>query len=221
MTDKDVDELKAKLSRNRNNNPVEITYLSLHQFQTEQQYSREIQKFLRGRGLVICKKILLVQCERGSDNAKLITCARLKTVDELKDWSEMSRDSQKEIIIVFLILLNRETHGSKFASFCGGDWNTVHIDDIRSLDYTELPPISDLYGKPIWQLFEGYDEVPKTFEHISHSKRFNDCIQRAASRLEDIHFSGNRNIESENSIFRIRDLNLLLTKDKYSSKCLH
>ncbi|KAI6653871.1 E3 ubiquitin-protein ligase, partial [Oopsacas minuta] len=111
MTDKDVDELKAKLSRNRNNNPVEITYLSLHQFQTEQQYSREIQKFLRGRLLITCKKILLVQCERGSDNAKLITCARLKTLDELKDWIERDGECQDEIFIVFLILLKREAHG--------------------------------------------------------------------------------------------------------------
>ncbi|KAI6647050.1 E3 ubiquitin-protein ligase [Oopsacas minuta] len=211
MTDKDVDELNRRLYSSANTNTIEITNLSLHQFQTEQQYSREIQKFLRGRGLVMkgdCyKKILLVQCERGADNAKLITCARLKTVDELKDWIERDGECQDEIFIVFLILLKRETHGSKFASFCGGDWNTVHIDDIHSLDYTELPLISLLYGKPNWQLFDEYDKI--TPQHISHNRRFNDCIQQAASRLDDIHSSGMRTVE------RIRDLNILLTKDKY------
>ena len=37
--------------------------------------------------------ILLIQCERGADNAKLIACVRQKTVDELKDLLEKRRES--------------------------------------------------------------------------------------------------------------------------------
>ncbi|KAI6647051.1 E3 ubiquitin-protein ligase [Oopsacas minuta] len=160
LTGKDVDQLKQRLSTDRGK--LEITSLSLQQIQTEQQYSREIQEFLRRDTeieIVSHKKILLILCERGEANTKLIACARQKVVDELKDWKEERGESKCEIFIVFLILLKRHVHGSKFASFCGGNWNTVHIDDIRSLYSTELPPISILFGKPIWKLFEEHDQV--------------------------------------------------------------
>ena len=159
LTDRDVDQLRQRLSTDTDTDKIEIVSLSLQQFQTELQYTREIQSFLRGESGIEgreCshKKILLVQCERGADNAKLIACARHKTVDELKDWREEKREFNFEVCLVFLIQLSREVHGSKFVSFCGGEWNTVHIDDIRSLNYKELPPVSELIGKRIYQLFE-------------------------------------------------------------------
>ena len=157
LTERDIDQLQQRLCTYIDS--VQIRSLSLQQFQTEQQYTGEIQKFLRGdsesdtRGNTH-KKILLVQCERGAENAKLIACARHKTVDELKDWREEQRGEFKcEVFLLFLVQLSREAHGSKFMSFCGGDWNTVHIDDIRCLDYTEMPPISQLVGKQIYQIF--------------------------------------------------------------------
>ena len=150
LTDRDVDQLKQRLSTDTDTYIIEITSLSLQQFQTELQYTREIQRFLRGESGIegregSHKKILLIQCERGADNAKLIACARHKTVDELKDWREEKRECNFEVCLIFLIQLSREVHGSKFVSFCGGEWNTFHIDDIRSLDYTEMPPISLCY----------------------------------------------------------------------------
>ena len=158
LTERDVDQLEQYLSAETS---ISLSNLSLQQFQTEQQFSREIQEFLR-KDTGLKKKILLVQCERGADNAKLIACARHKTVDELKDWREEETESNCEVCLVFLIQLCREAHGSKFVSFCGGDWNTVHIDDIRSLDYTELPPISYLIGKQIYDLFGGYQMVSQS-----------------------------------------------------------
>ena len=167
LTDRDVDNLNHNLCTDTDS--VQIRSLSLQQFQTEQQYTGEIQKFLRGDSEsetreTTHKKILLVQCERGAENAKLIACARHKTVDELKDWREEQRGESKcEVFLLFLVQLSREAHGSSFASFCGGDWNTVHIDDIRSLDYTELPPISQLIAKHIYQVFGGYEQVSLLF----------------------------------------------------------
>ena len=160
LTERDIDQLQQRLCTDTDS--VQIRSLSLQQFQTEQQYTGEIQKFLRGDSEsktreTTHKKILLVQCERGADNAKLIACARHKTVDELKDWREEQRGESKcEVFLLFLVQLSREAHGSKFLSFCGGDWNTVHIDDIRCLDYTEMPPISQLIGKQIYEVFGGH-----------------------------------------------------------------
>ena len=164
LTDRDVDQLKQRLSTDTDTDRIEIISLSLQQFQTELQYTREIQRFLRGESDIARresshKKILLIQCERGAENAKLIACARHKTVDELKDWREEKRECNFEVCLIFLIQLSREVHGSKFVSFCGGEWNTVHIDDIRSLDYTEMPPVSQLIGKQLYELFTDRNKV--------------------------------------------------------------
>ena len=156
LTDRDVVEFKESLCGEESK--VEITSLSLQQFQTEQEYTLEIQIFLKRKPEGSNKTILLVQCERGEDNAKLIACARHMIEDELK---EMRREESTEIniFIVFLILLNRQSRGTKFASYCGGQWNTVHIDDIRSLEYTGMLPMSFVIGKQIYELFEGYGPV--------------------------------------------------------------
>ena len=159
LTDRDVDQLRQRLSTDTDTDRIEIVSLSLQQFQTELQYTREIQSFLRGESGIegregSHKKILLIQCDRGADNSKLIACARHKTVDELKDWREEKREFNFEVCLVFLIQLSREVHGSKFVSFCGGEWNAVYIDDIRSLDFTEMPPISELIGKQIHNLLD-------------------------------------------------------------------
>ena len=168
LTERDIDQLQQRLSTDTDS--LQIRSLSLQQFQTEQQYIREVQKFLRGEDSeregreTTHRKILLVQCERGAENGKLIACARHKTVDELKDWREEQRGELKcEVFLLFLVQLSREAHGSKFMSFCGGDWNTVHIDDVRSLDYTELPSISQLIGTQVYQLFDGHAMVSVGF----------------------------------------------------------
>ena len=156
LTDRDVVEFKESLCGEESK--VDITNLSLQQFQTEQEYTLEIQIFLRRKPEGSNKTILLVQCERGEDNAKLIACARHMIEDELKE-RRREESTEINIFIVFLILLSRQSHGTKFASFCGGQWNTVHIDDIRSLEYTGMLPMSFVIGKQIYELFEGYGSV--------------------------------------------------------------
>ena len=187
LTERDVEQLEQYLSSERS--CVSLSNLSLQQFQTEQQYSREIQEFLR-KDTGLKKKILLVQCERGADNAKLIACARHKTVDELKDWREEKTEFNCEVCLVFLIQLCREAHGSKFVSFCGGDWNTVHIDDIRSLDYTELPPISYLIGKQIYDLFGGYQMVSNATYIIT----YRNVAYYSRSMIERVAYCGTKNL---------------------------
>ena len=73
LTERDIDQLQQRLCTDTDS--VQIRSLSLQQFQTEQQYTGEIQKFLREdsesdtRGNTH-KKILLVQCERGAENVR-------------------------------------------------------------------------------------------------------------------------------------------------------
>ena len=156
LTDRDVIEFeKSLLCRQK----VRITSLSLQQVQTEQEYTREIQIFLRRKPEGIDKSVLLIQCDRGEENAKLIACARHMIEDELKERRRGEESEEINVFIIFLILLNRQFYGTKFASYCGGQWNTVHIDDICSLEYTGMLPMSFVIGKQIHQLFDGYGPV--------------------------------------------------------------
>ena len=157
LTDRDVVEFKKSLCGEESK--VGITSLSLQQFQTEQEYTREIQIFLKRKPKGFDKMVLLVQCERGEDNAKLIACARHIIEDELKERRRGEESTKINVFIVFLIQLNRQLYGTQFASYCGGKWNTVHIDDLRSLEYTGMLPMPFVIGKQIHQLFEGYEPV--------------------------------------------------------------
>ena len=157
LTDRDVIEFEKSLLCRQSK--VRITSLSLQQVQTEQEYTREIQIFLRRKHEGIDKTVLLIQCDRGEENAKLIACARHMIEDELKERRRGEESTEINVFIVFLILLNRQSYGTKFASYCGGQWNTVHIDDTRSLENTGMLPMSFVRGKQIHQLFEGYGPV--------------------------------------------------------------
>ena len=159
LTDRDVLQLKELLCHNFDY----IKCLSLQQFQTEQQFSKEIQKFLlvesqTDRVKQSDKIVLLVQSDKGADNSKLIACTRYKIIEELKEWEEQKNLLEYQVYVIFLVQLKREVCGSQFASYCGRDWTSVHIDDICPLDCQELPPISNLFGTQIHDLFARVQE---------------------------------------------------------------
>ena len=163
LTDRDVELLTQNLCTHGVTSNIRC--LSLPLFHTEYDFTRETLKFLNSPLKAsatgeIPHRILLVQCEGGTENAKLIACARHKTADELKDWhEERNENMHSKVCVVFLVPLQRESDGSKFVSQCGGNWNTVHIDDIHLFDFEELPPMSQLYKKSIDELFEDIQRV--------------------------------------------------------------
>ena len=104
---------------------------------------------------VIGPKILIIQCDCGHLHSNLIACARHKVIDEIvvpqtptkEDDSEEIRnnksDSKKKEIkstvhVVFIVQLPRKAGGTNFVGFQGGDWLSVHLDDLRPLKENEL-----------------------------------------------------------------------------------
>ena len=113
-------------------------------------------------------KILIVQCDCGHLHSNLIACARNKVIDEIvvsrsssnKETSEDMQSSVKEtksqnndkaksklnnkvekkctIHVVFIVQLPRKSGGTNFVGFQGGDWLSVHLDDLRSPKENEL-----------------------------------------------------------------------------------
>ena len=98
---------------------------------------------------VVGHKILIIQCDCGHLHSNLIACARHKVIDEIvvpqtstKDKPEESdlkkKESKSTVHVVFIVQLPRKAGGTNFVGFQGGDWLSVHLDDLRPLKANEL-----------------------------------------------------------------------------------
>ena len=102
-------------------------------------------------------KILIVQCDCGHLHSNLIACARHKVIDEIVVPQTSTKEDKPEDInskaktesaskkirhstvhVVFIVQLPRKAGGTNFVGFQGGDWLSVHLDDLRPLKENEL-----------------------------------------------------------------------------------
>lgn len=98
---------------------------------------------------IVGHKILIIQCDCGHLHSNLIACARHKVIDEIlvpqsSSKENKSEDNNKEpgsksiAHVVFIVQLPRKAGGTNFVGFQGGDWLSVHLDDLRPLKENEL-----------------------------------------------------------------------------------
>ena len=105
---------------------------------------------------IVGPKILIIQCDCGHLHSNLIACARHKVIDEIvvpqssketkpddnKSQSSNGKSDKSEIKsmvhVIFIIQLPRKAGGTNFVGFQGGDWLSVHLDDLRPLKENEL-----------------------------------------------------------------------------------
>ena len=95
-------------------------------------------------------------------HSNLIACARHKVIDEIvlaqspsytKEENEMKNQTEKSraiksevstdagshvIHVVFIVQLPRKSGGTNFVGFQGGDWISVHLDDLRAQKENEI-----------------------------------------------------------------------------------
>ena len=80
--------------------------------------------------------------EKKPDDTKLLS--KENTEDDIKPKSDsnFSKDRKPEckstIHVVFIVQLPRKAGGTKFVGFQGGEWLSVHLDDLRPLKESEL-----------------------------------------------------------------------------------
>ena len=108
------------------------------------------------------KSILIIQCDSGHLHSNLIACARHKVIDEIvvaqspsneKQENEIKNQTEKFktmeskasadpssriIHVVFIVQLPRKSGGTNFVGFQGGDWVSVHLDDLRAQKENEI-----------------------------------------------------------------------------------
>nr|XP_014350051.1 PREDICTED: E3 ubiquitin-protein ligase RNF213-like [Latimeria chalumnae] len=104
----------------------DILLLSLHQFDTEYSFNERIRQFLKPRGGR--KQIVLVQTdtEESLRSSELIASAKYCTMNE------MSKSPGWNSYVYFVVKLSRIAGGSKYTGFQGGQWLSLHIDDLRT-----------------------------------------------------------------------------------------
>ncbi|KAJ7339377.1 hypothetical protein OS493_005771 [Desmophyllum pertusum] len=186
-----------------------VDFMTLQQFQTEQQFRNLFRAFFEGLG-GDCPGILLVQCDSGDDNFNLIAGARHILLEERTNASEMlNLPSIEPVHIVLIIQLPRIAGGCRnFVGFQGGKWLSTHIDELRSLD-RHTPSIEQLIDRPISELFKSGSQDQLEEDDVTQAwsvKFLRNCVQAAACRTES----------DERSIHRIELLLHLLPEDSQS-----
>ena len=102
---------------------------------------------------IVGHKIVIIQCDCGHLHSNLIACARHKVIDEIVVPQTSTKGDKAEhtnnelaarktehstVHVVFIVQLPRKAGGTNFVGFQGGDWLSVHLDDLRPLKENEL-----------------------------------------------------------------------------------
>ena len=136
-----------------------------------------------------CSGILIVQCDSGDDNFNLIAGARHILMEERKNAPELLGLSKiKPVHIALVVQLPRIAGGCRnFVGFQGGQWMSVHIDDLRP-PVRNTPSIDDLINRPISELFgDGNETEQETTKKVQllAVNLLRNCVQAAACRIDN------------------------------------
>ena len=139
---------------------ISLQVMYLLQFQTNQQFSNRIQEILNNHTLNEESTIVLIQCEDGNMHSDLISCARHSIMEQF-----IQIDERKSNNIFFVIIIRMARKGNSLSSYCGGVWDTVHIDELRPPELTILPCFTDLIHLSLSEIFSGRTKVSVNYNH--------------------------------------------------------
>eukprot|EP00795_Rhopilema_esculentum_P010371 gene10371-19073_t len=145
--------LLSPRDQNALNETLEHAYdlkcISLNKFQTEQQFSEELRRYVNEN--LPKKKLLIVQCSNGDENSDLIASAR-HLCHQSKNLH--GKDPNLPLHIVFIVNLKRVAKGCRnLGSFHGVNWLSVHIDELRPPN-DDLPSLVQFAGKKLSFMFQ-------------------------------------------------------------------
>ena len=136
-----------------------------------------------------CSGILIVQCDSGDDNFNLIAGARHILMEERNYAPELLGLRKIEPVHIALVVqLPRIAGGCRnFVGFQGGQWMSVHIDELRppgrntpSFDHLINRPISELFGDGNETQLETNRDVKPLAVNL-----LRNCVQAAACRIDN------------------------------------
>ncbi|KAG5853532.1 hypothetical protein ANANG_G00026970 [Anguilla anguilla] len=173
--------------------------LSLQQFDTEQSFLKTIRNFLDSTP---DDKMLIIQTDfdDGTQSACILASAKYSAINEINKVGEAEMTGK--VFVYFITKLPRVEGGTSYVGFHGGNWSSVHIDDLRrSKDI--VSDIKALRNISISQLFQDKTdqkdpmdamEVEEAFpeqvegallEALDTTELVRSCVQSAVSMLRD------------------------------------
>ncbi|XP_072098539.1 E3 ubiquitin-protein ligase rnf213-alpha-like isoform X2 [Mobula birostris] len=183
--------------------------LFLHQFDTEYSFCKKIREALQGLNTQACVVLIQMDTEESSQSAELIASAKYCTMNEMN----LMNITLSTCYVYFIVKLSRLADRSSYVGFQGGQWLSVHIDDVTESEEMGSD-ISALYDVTVSELFakslgkQENDTVPEDAEdeqevkmHMGRSNILNttlllqSCIQSAVSTLRDGKKECSRNTE--------------------------
>ncbi|KAJ8283187.1 hypothetical protein COCON_G00020370 [Conger conger] len=170
--------------------------LSLQQFDTEQSFLKKIRNFLDSTP---DDKMLIIQTDfdEGTQSASILASAKYSAINEINKVGE--EEMTGKIFVYFITKLPRVEGGTSYVGFHGGNWSSVHIDDLRrSSDI--VSDIKALRGISISQLFQDATDPTEAmevegampdpadrglWEVLDTTALVRSCVQSAVSMLRD------------------------------------
>ena len=171
--------------------------------------------------------LLIVQCDAGHLNIDLIACARHRIIDERVLAQQMITDTKQYVPlqgthVVFIVQLPKQAGGTKFVGFQGGQWHSVHIDDLNPPKHLSFD-IPNAFNHSVSEIFGINSVVNDSTENTSPpatvqfdaSRRLYNLIQKAASRLQDDEEISYRTTQRIELLMSLIPTNSSVNKGKY------
>ena len=150
LTEFDVVELRTKLNSFSNKEYI-VSQINLVQFKSEQECIFTINKEISPIQNNANKRILILQCENGESNFDLLSCAKYKVAEII---AEMSEKLNSDYYFVFITKFSFCQDPQYYSSFCGGDWDSVYIDELRDSYHNMLPSFNQLSRISVAEIFD-------------------------------------------------------------------
>ncbi|XP_067860144.1 E3 ubiquitin-protein ligase rnf213-alpha-like isoform X2 [Heptranchias perlo] len=136
------------LAKELGNDVGEFLLLFLHQFDTEYSFCKRIRESFQGFNTGARVLMIQMDTEESSQSSELIASAKYCTMNEINSLSSTKSDCY----VYFITKLSRIAGGSKYIGFQGGQWLSVHIDDVTESEEMGSD-ISAFYDVTISELF--------------------------------------------------------------------
>ena len=153
--------------------------------------------FVRSEGSQTAS-LLIIQCDSGHLNGDLIACARYRIYNVRAKALLKKYQTTHTTHVLFIIHLPVQTVQSSFVGFQGDPWISCHIDELRRSEKGAIT-LEGAQGVPMSILFYGGLEDDKRKETLSEMYtqcvHLNNCIQAAASRLQNYTQNKDRTAE--------------------------
>ncbi|XP_067914411.1 E3 ubiquitin-protein ligase rnf213-alpha-like isoform X2 [Heterodontus francisci] len=193
------------------NDVKEFLLLFLHQFDTEYSFCKKIRELFQSLNTGVRVLLIQMDAEESPQSSELIASAKYCTMNEM---NLMHSTSKSSCYVYFITKLSRIAGGSKYVGFQGGQWLSVHIDDVTESEEMGSDisafydvTISELFAKALGIQAETDDRntVPEDDQEVKMLTErprilnttflLQSCIQSAVSKLRDGKDGSSRSTE--------------------------